>query len=153
MEGVVAPTVICGNNERVKTYGTEMPQDRWPIITTSVSGISADDWTLFKQTAKKRNLKYQQAMEHALAQLISDIRLKHHITWEPSRPAKSKPIKIHSDTINAVRELAEKFDYRQNVIILTAMRRWINNPKSKLSDHDDIKELILSVVEDLTRPR
>ena len=90
MEGVVALTVICGNNERVKTHGTAMPQDRWPIITTSVSGISAEDWTLFKKTAKLRNFKYQQAMERALAELIADIRSKRDITWEPSRPAKSR---------------------------------------------------------------
>jgi hypothetical protein len=130
MEGVVAPTVICGNNERVKTYGTEMPQDRWPIITTSVSGISADDWTLFKKTAKQRNFKYQQAMEHALAELVADIRSNRDITWEPSRPAKSRPIKIHADTIDEVRKLVDQIGYRQNVIILTAMLRWINNPQS-----------------------
>src|SRR5688500_17408575 len=132
MEGVVAPTVICGNNERVKTYGAAMPQDRWPIITTSVSGISADDWSLFKRTAKQRNFKYQQAMERALAELIADIRSNREITWEPSRPARSRPIKIHADTIEEVRKLVNdpKVGYRQNVIILTAMLRWINNPQS-----------------------
>jgi hypothetical protein len=107
-----------------------MPQDRWPIITTSVSGISADDWSLFKQTAKQRNFKYQQAMERAVAELVADIRSNRDIVWEPSRPARSRPIKIHSDTIDEVRKLVDKVGYRQNVIILTAMLRWINNTKS-----------------------
>ena len=136
MDGVVAPTVICGNNEWVETYGAAMPQDRWPIITTSVSGISADDWNLFKKAAKQRNFKYQQAMERALAELIADIRSKREITWEPSRPAKSKPIKIHADTIEEVRKLVDQVGYRQNVIILTAMLRWVDNPKSSWSKSD-----------------
>lgn len=129
MDGVVAPTVVCGNNDGGKTYGTAMPQDRWPIITTSVSGISAEDWNLFKKVAKQRHLKYQQAMERALAELVADIRSNRDITWEPSRPAKSRPIKIHEDTINEVRKLVDQVGYRQNVIILTAMLRWINNPQ------------------------
>jgi hypothetical protein len=151
MEGVVAPTLVYGNNEGVKTYGTEMPQDRWPIITTSVSGISADDWNLFKRTAKLRHFKYQQAMEHAIAELIADLRSKRDIIWEPSRPAKSRPIKIHSDTIDEVRKLVDQVGYRQNVIILTAMVRWINNPRSW--SRSDIEGKVSSAIDKATRRR
>lgn len=108
-----------------------MSQDRWPHITTSVSGISAEDWDLFKKTARKRGLSYREAMERAVAELIADIRSGREIYWYPCRKAASRPIKIHNDTLEDIRSLVEndKIGYRQNVIFLTAMIRWAENPK------------------------
>ena len=136
MDAGVAPTLDYSNNERVITRGIDMTQDRWPIVTTSVSGVSKDDWDLFKKTAKRRKLNYRQAMERSIAELIADVRSSRDISWEPSRPAKSRPIKIHVDTIEEVRKLADQVGYRQNVIILTAMLRWVSNPKSTRSTPD-----------------
>jgi hypothetical protein len=127
MDATVAPSRDNSNNERVITRRAGMAQDRWPHITTSVSGISAKDWELFKRTANRRGLTYQRAMERAVAQLIADLRNKQEIVWEPSRPAKSRPIKLHHITRDQVRELAEQINYRQNVIFLTAMMRWCEN--------------------------
>lgn len=125
MDGSVVLSDISGNNEELITVGIPMPQKRWPHITTSVSGISPDDWKLFKDTARRHGMPYREAMEHAIADLIADIRSGKEIDWQPSRSAPSKPIKIHAETVDQVRDLVEKIGYRQNVIFGTAMMRWI----------------------------
>ena len=125
MDGTVALTDISGNNEELITLRIPMPQKRWPHITTSVSGISPEDWEMFKDAAIDRNMSYREAMEHAIADLIADIRSGKEIDWQPSRSAPSKPIKIHAETVDQVRDLCDRIGYRQNVIFGTAMMRWI----------------------------
>ncbi len=129
MDGDVALVSICGNNERVITRRTKMAQDRWPHKTTSVSGISAEIWDIFKITATRKGLNYREAMERAIAELKADIRSGKQIAWEPSRSAPSRPIKIHEATQREVRELSNQIGYRQNVVFITAMLRWVRNQK------------------------
>lgn len=102
-----------------------MTQDRWPDITTSVSGISRNDWDIFKLAARRRELTYRAAMEHAIGALVADIRAGRKIEWMPARPAAGQSIKLHADTLDQVRELAAKVGYRHNVVIGTAMHRWV----------------------------
>ncbi len=124
MDATVALDGFYSNNERVIDDRTEMAQDRFPNITTSVSGIGQEDWTMFKKAAKIRGMTYREAMEHAVSDLIADIRSNRDIVWQPTRSAPSKPIKIHDDTRQDVCRLVDRVGYRQNVIFLTAMRRW-----------------------------
>jgi hypothetical protein len=121
----VALLDITGNKGEIITVRTPMPQERWPHITTSISGISAEDWTSFKSTANKRDMTYREAIEHAVADLVADIRSGRSITWRPTRSARSRAIKIHAETVDQVRILADQVGYRQNVIFGTAMHRWV----------------------------
>lgn len=126
MDGSVALSDISSNNGERITIRTGMPQKRWPHITTSVSGISPEDWKLFKDKADMRNMSYREALECAIFDLIADIKRGRGIDWQPPRSAPSKPIKIHAESVEQVRDLVEKIGYRQNVIIGTAMMRWVD---------------------------
>jgi hypothetical protein len=42
------------------------PQARWPLITTSVSGILPETWQAFKKQAESQGFTYRDAMETAI---------------------------------------------------------------------------------------
>jgi hypothetical protein len=115
---------FCGDKEGIISSGTHMPQERWPYITTSVSGIAADDWTFFKARARKERLTYRKALDQAVADLVLAEREGQSITWYPAKKAPSRPVKIHDDRHKEVEHLAKKYNYGHNVIIGTAMHRW-----------------------------
>ena len=105
-----------------------MPQQRWPIETTSVSGIPSEEWDRFKTRARLDKMKYRQALEMAIEGLADSIRKGDEIDWLPPRLAPSRPVKIHNDALNTVRGLSGQLSFKQNVIIGTAIHRWIKRP-------------------------
>ena len=111
-----------------------MPRKRDPsVFTTSVSGIPDEAWAGFRQAVKSwrenKDSKYtlRQALEEAIMGLHD--RFYEHaqgpwgagITWIPAGHAKPVPIQISETTRDALRKLAGRTGYKQNVIILTAM--------------------------------
>ncbi len=120
----IATTSICGDNERVLSCRTPMPQERWPYITTSVSGIAAEDWSFFKARARREKMTYRRALDEAIEDLVAAISRGETIKWLPSKTAPSQPVKLHEDSVTAVRALVAKTEFKQNVIIGTAMHRW-----------------------------
>lgn len=105
-----------------------MAQARWPSISTSVSGISPEDWDLFKAKARRDKVQYGTALEQAIADLATAARRGDDVDWQPVKIAPSKGIRIHADTWNEVNKLVEEFGYKQNVVFATALHMWTIKP-------------------------
>jgi hypothetical protein len=123
---VMVETAKIGSDKEVLvSNGDTMPRHS---ITTSVSGISAEDWDLFRTAADQRNVTYRAALESAIAVLESAVRSGSDIDWRPIKIAPSRPIRIHPDTRAIINALIEQTGYHQNVIVATAMQRWSSAP-------------------------
>ena len=69
MNVVVAENVVGGDKKALVLNGNVMPQVRYPNISTSVSGIAAEDWDAFTARARQDNIKYQDAITLAIKDL------------------------------------------------------------------------------------
>lgn len=67
-------------------------------------------------------------MEEAIRNLFADMKDGTKINWIPSKIAKSRPVKIHADALDSARKIGGELDLRINVVMLTAMHRWVNKP-------------------------
>ena len=128
MDVTIAQNAAGGDNEGIVLNRDTMPQLRWPNITTSVSGIAAEDWDAFKARAKREKLPYKDALEQAIRDLADAARRGEDVDWQPVKVAPSRPVKMHDDIRNLINELVEEFSYKQNVVVATAMHRWMNRP-------------------------
>ena len=128
MDVTIAQNAAGGDNEGIVLNRDTMPQLRWPNITTSVSGIAAEDWDAFKARAKREKLPYKEALEQAIRDLADAARRGEDVDWQPVKVAPSRPVKMHDDIRNLINELVEEFSYKQNVVVATAMNRWMNRP-------------------------
>src|SRR3954453_9114343 len=91
-----------GNNDGVITIRTQMPmspQERYPHLTTSISGIDADEWKALHAMAQAEGLTNREALERAVRSLVADIKDGKEIVWRPSKVAPRKAIKIHADVL------------------------------------------------------
>jgi hypothetical protein len=121
----VAQQSFCGNKRVVKvSRGPMPPQKGPPYVTTSVSGITSEDWDAFKARADQENIKYIEAIARAVNDLATSVRRGDAIDWKAIKVAPSRPVRIGVDLREEVRALADRFGYRQNVILATAMHRW-----------------------------
>lgn len=129
-DAAVAPLGICGNNGAVEAKRTPivMVHDRWPIISTSVSGVAAEDWDAFKARAKRDKIKQRDALETAVSDLAAAARRGDHVEWQPAKVAPSRSVKMHNDVQTEINNLVGEFGYKQNVVVATAMHRWTNRP-------------------------
>ncbi len=127
---MVASLGICGNNGavEVKRNPVVMVHDRWPIVSTSVSGIAAEDWDAFKDRAKRDKIKQREALEDAVTDLAAAARRGDYIDWQPPKVAPSRSVKMHNDVQAEINNLVGEFGYKQNVVVATAMHRWANRP-------------------------
>lgn len=106
-----------------------MAQQRYPQNTTSISGIVEKDWDDFHARAERECITRKEALERAVSDLVLAVHRNDAITWRPAmRPSKPRPVKIHDDSLTQVHELSQKFGYRNNVIISTAIHRWTVRP-------------------------
>lgn len=123
----VAPFGIYGNNGAVEAKRTPIVvHDRWPIISTSVSGIAAEDWDDFKSRAKRDKIALRTALEEAVIDLAAAARRGDKIEWQAVKVAPSRSVKMHNDIQTLINELVDEFSYKQNVLVATAMYRWTN---------------------------
>jgi S1-C subfamily serine protease len=102
-------------------------QKRWPDITTSVSGITAEDWNAFRAKADRDKIKYKAALEQAISDLAVAARRGDAIAWQPAKIAPSRPIRIHDDIRKLINALNHEFGFQQNVIVATAIHRWLSS--------------------------
>jgi plastocyanin len=102
-----------------------MPQSRWPIITTSISGIPKDVWDRFKKTADGRGVTDREAAEAAIGELAAAVKVGERIEWQPAKSAPPHSLRAHEDMWAEVAALTESTGFRQNVVIMTAMLRWL----------------------------
>ena len=123
----VAQQSECGNKwaESV-SRGHMPPQKGLPYVTTSISGITSEDWDSFKARADAEGMKYRVAIAHAVTELALAVRRGDPIDWMAIKVAPSRSVRIGVDLREEVRALADEFGYRQNVILATAMLRWAN---------------------------
>src|SRR4051794_20877685 len=124
---VMVETAALGSDKEVAVVNRDTMTKR-SSITTSVSGVSAEDWDAFKDAADQRDVTYRDAMESAIADLAAAVRSGSDIDWRPIKIAPSRPIRIHSDTRAIINTLIEQTGYHQNVIVATAMQRWSSAP-------------------------
>ena len=104
----------------------DIMQKRWPDISSSVSGIVAEDWEAFKSTASARKVKMKTALEQSISDLATAMRAGEAIDWQPSKVAPTRAIRIHVDTRTLINELSAQTGYHQNVIVASAMKRWLS---------------------------
>ena len=119
----------CGNNDGMKTIRNPMPmspQERHPHLTTSISGIDADEWKALHAMAQQEGVTNREALERAVRSLVADIKDGKEIVWRPSKVAPRKAVKIHADVLDDARKIGSQLDLRINVIISTAIHRWLN---------------------------
>jgi hypothetical protein len=102
-----------------------MPQDRWPIVTTSVSGIPDEVWHAFRRAAEIRGISHQDAIGQAVRSLEAEARSGRAIVWKPAKTAPSQPIKMHTDVRDLIWSLADCHDFKQNVVVMTAITNWL----------------------------
>lgn len=129
VDGVDAD-VYCGNNDGVITTGNlrpMSPQERYPHITTSISGIAVDEWKALSEKARREGITNKEALERAIRSVVADMKDGKDIAWRPSKVAPRKPIKIHDDILEEVKIIGNQLDLRINVIVSTAIYRWLNN--------------------------
>jgi hypothetical protein len=130
---MVASLLIVDDNENVSVLKKDAinkmtPQPRWPDLSTSVSGITPEDWDRFKNRARLDGVKYRDALEMAIVDLAAAIRRGDKIDWQPSRSAPSRAVRMHADTRDLINDLVKESGYKQNVIVGTAMDYWISRP-------------------------
>jgi hypothetical protein len=101
------------------------PQSRWPLVTTSVSGIGPEIWESFRKRADATGVTYREAIEAAIHDLITDVQEDRQIIWYPPQPGGPFPFQIHEKVREELRALVKKVNYRQNVVLLTAIQRWL----------------------------
>lgn len=124
--GIESTTILLHKRGKM-SFVSFMAKNRWPIITTSVSGIDREMWGEFKRTAERRGLTHREAAESAINQLSADVAAKTPVDWIPVRGALSHSIRAHEAVWRKVLDLARTSGYRQNIIILTALKRWMDN--------------------------
>lgn len=127
MDGFVARQDICGNNKAAMLNRGFMPPKKGPpYVTTSVSGITAEDWDAFKARADREQIPYREAIARAVDDLAKAVRRGDPVEWKAIKVAPSRPVRMGEDLREEVRSLAAEFGYRQNVILATAMHAWAN---------------------------
>ena len=101
------------------------PQGRWPIIATSISGIDPAVWTAFRARAAARDMTNREAVEEA----IRDLSLAHtagaNLEWLHTADGKAQSIEMHDSIHQELKALCKKTRLRQNVVLLTSIRRWL----------------------------
>lgn len=102
-----------------------MPQNRWPVITTSISGIGKDVWNRFKNTADTRGITDREAAEEAIRDLSAAVEKGDKIEWQPAKTGSPHSVRAHEEVWSEIQALTEKTGFRQNVLILTAITRWM----------------------------
>lgn len=129
---IVDTKAYRGNNDGVTTIRNPMqmsPQKRYPHITTSISGINADEWKALHAMAQEEGVTNREALERAVRSLVADIKNGREIVWRPSKVAPRKAVKIHADVLEEARKIGNQLDLRINVILGTAIYRWLNKPR------------------------
>lgn len=101
-------------------------QKRWPDVSSSVSGIAPEDWDAFKTAASARKVKMKAALEQSISDLATAVCAGETIDWQPAKMAPTRSIRIHVDIRTMINDLSTQTDYHQNVIIATAMKRWLS---------------------------
>jgi hypothetical protein len=120
----------CGKKLARSCLGTSMTQRRWPIITTSISGIPPEMWEAFKTCAAGRDKTFREALEDAISRLEVAVTLGSPVIWphikkkDKDAPA-SHPVQMHDDVRQVMRGLVERTGYKQNIVVLAAMQRWM----------------------------
>ena len=127
MDAKVALNANFGNNDGVSLSRTLMPQERYPHLTTSISGIGDDEWAAFHARATQEGITKRAALEDAIRNLVADMKDGEKIDWIPPKIAKPRPVKIHVDALDNARNIGVKLHLRINVIVLTALHRWVNS--------------------------
>jgi hypothetical protein len=128
MDAVIAQNVVGGDKEALVLKRTTMPQLRWPYISTSVAGIAPEDWTTFKARVERDKIKQQDAIEQAIKDLAEAVRRGDTIEWQPSKTARSRAVRMHDDTHKLINQLVDELDYKQNIVVGTALHRWAHRP-------------------------
>ena len=103
-----------------------MPQNRWPIITTSVSGIRPEIWDRFKTAAEERGLTHREAAEEAIRDLAAAFAADGVDRWEPTSRSKAHSVRAHTDRWDEIHAIVGKTGFHQSVVIQTAMKRWLD---------------------------
>jgi hypothetical protein len=101
------------------------PQSRWPTVATSVSGIAPALWKAFHARASARNLTNREALEEAIRELSVAHASGRDIEWPHTTGGKAQTVEMHDSIYQELKALCKKTKLRQNVVLLTAIKRWM----------------------------
>jgi|tagenome__1003787_1003787.scaffolds.fasta_scaffold20730610_2 hypothetical protein len=104
-----------------------MPQTRWPIVTTSISGISREVWDSFKIRADEANITDREAMEAAIRALAEAVRAGKEVNWPHTKHAPLHSIRTHESVKTELKILVKQTGLKQSVVVLAAMKLWMEN--------------------------
>jgi hypothetical protein len=102
-----------------------MPQTRWPIVATSISGIAPEIWQAFKARADERGMTDRKAMEAAILELAEAVHAGEDLAWPHTRKAPLHTLRTHEAVKARLRELVDETGLKQSVVVLAAIRRWM----------------------------
>jgi hypothetical protein len=122
---VVFSNEIGQNESGIFCRNRMAPQARWPLVQTSVSGITPDVWKAFYSRADVLNLTIRNAVEDAMLGLVKAVDNGEAIVWPHPRHGRTRTIQMHEQVLAEVQRLMTTLDLRQNVIVLAAIQRWL----------------------------
>lgn len=106
-----------------------MPQTRWPVVTTSASGVTSELWDAFKARADELNMTDREAMEEAIRDVVAAARAGEPVEWPHPMGPLTRAIRIHEEVLNEARALRKDLGYKLNVVLLAAMTRWMKKER------------------------
>jgi hypothetical protein len=107
-----------------------MPQTRWPIVTTSISGIAPEIWEAFKMRADEASITDREAMEAAINALAEAVRAGKNVNWPHTKHAPLHSIRTHESVKAKLKTLVKQTGLKQSVVVLAAMKLWMEDNKS-----------------------
>jgi hypothetical protein len=82
-------------------------------------------WEVFKKRAEARGVTFREAMEAAIRNLADAVKLEAPVIWPHTKTGKSHPIQMHFEVRDVMHGLVEQTGYKQNIVVLAAMQRWM----------------------------
>jgi len=107
------------------------PQARWPLIQISVSGFAPATWDDFRDMTERLRVTVRAALEEAIGDLVRDVEAGKAITWPHTKSGKSHTLQLHEKMHLELQRMVRDLGYRQNVIVIAAIERWMAQRQHK----------------------
>jgi hypothetical protein len=101
------------------------PQARWPLMQISVSGIAPELWDAFRDMNEKMGITVRSAIEEAVSALSKEVSEGQSVVWPHPKAGRSHTVQMHESVHVEIQRMARELGYKQNIIIIAAIDRWM----------------------------